>query len=384
MKFLHTSDWHLGKRLKSKIRLDEQKQILDEIVRIVEVNGADVVLIAGDVFDTFVPQAEAEEFFYSAVLAMSKFALVLAIAGNHDDADRLTAPVGLARASGILLLGEKTDSRRFSGEYGGKFTSVELGDGFVRIERGGEKATVGYLGYPNGAKLADLAGRAEYGDAVKELVQKSCAEFTAGGINIFVSHLFVAGFENETTDERELGGSKLLNPSVLDIPHCTYAALGHIHKPMTVSKSKNIYYSGSIAQFDFSDKTDKRVIIVDTDGKRTSIQSVPITSGIKLATVEVGSEQEALCALEAHPNEYVKIIYRADTPLSPSAMSAMRKFPCFVDIEVVTRAAEVTDRARRGKTDGELFVMFYEVKEKKPPTKELSEIFLKAVSGEEL
>ena len=103
MKILHTSDWHLGKRTASRSRLDEQRAALAEIAEIAEEEKADVILVAGDVFDTFVPPAEAEELFYSAVVELTKTALVVAVAGNHDDARRLNAPAYLAGASGIAL-----------------------------------------------------------------------------------------------------------------------------------------------------------------------------------------------------------------------------------------------------------------------------------------
>ena len=103
MKILHTSDWHLGKRTAGRSRLDEQRAALAEIAEIAEEEKADVILVAGDVFDTFVPPAEAEELFYSAVVKLAKTALVVAVAGNHDDARRLNAPAYLAGASGIAL-----------------------------------------------------------------------------------------------------------------------------------------------------------------------------------------------------------------------------------------------------------------------------------------
>ena len=92
MKILHTSDWHIGKRLMDRERLPEQREALEELVRICEDEQADVVLVAGDVFDTFMPSAEAEEVFFHAVkrLAGARRAVVL-ISGNHDDGVRLAA-----------------------------------------------------------------------------------------------------------------------------------------------------------------------------------------------------------------------------------------------------------------------------------------------------
>ena len=119
MKLLHTSDWHLGKRLYGKSRIDEQREVLAEIAEIAARENIDVLLLAGDVFDTFVPVAEAEELFYETLTALAKTCVPIAIAGNHDDAERLTAPRDLARVSGVILAGDDEPERKFSGEYGG-------------------------------------------------------------------------------------------------------------------------------------------------------------------------------------------------------------------------------------------------------------------------
>ena len=100
MKILHTSDWHVGKRLMGRERLAEQAEVLDEIIQISEREEVDLVLIAGDVFDTYTPSAEAEELFYSKVKALAgKDRTVLMISGNHDDGVRLSAvaPFSAAR-----------------------------------------------------------------------------------------------------------------------------------------------------------------------------------------------------------------------------------------------------------------------------------------------
>ena len=85
MKILHTSDWHIGKRLMGRERLDEQSAVLDEITRVCEDEGVELVLIAGDIFDTYTPSAEAEELFYSKIKVLAgENRAVLAISGKSD------------------------------------------------------------------------------------------------------------------------------------------------------------------------------------------------------------------------------------------------------------------------------------------------------------
>ena len=69
MRVLHTSDWHIGKRLMGRERLDEQSAVLDELISLCEREEIDLVLVAGDVFDTYTPSAEAEELFYSKIIS---------------------------------------------------------------------------------------------------------------------------------------------------------------------------------------------------------------------------------------------------------------------------------------------------------------------------
>src|SRR5579872_1513255 len=107
MKILHTADWHLGKRLENFSRFEEQVEVLDEICQIADNESADVVIIAGDLFDTFNPTSEAVDLFYKTLkrLANDGKRAVVAIAGNHDSPERIEAPDPLARECGIVFAG---------------------------------------------------------------------------------------------------------------------------------------------------------------------------------------------------------------------------------------------------------------------------------------
>jgi exonuclease SbcD len=104
MKILHTADWHLGKRLDSFSRIDEQVLVMNEIVDIADRENVDLVIIVGDLFDAFNPGVEAIELFYRTIKRLTKNGIrpVLAIAGNHDSPYLIDALDPLARASGII------------------------------------------------------------------------------------------------------------------------------------------------------------------------------------------------------------------------------------------------------------------------------------------
>jgi exonuclease SbcD len=98
VRILHTSDWHLGRALEGINRLDEQREFIDQLVEMAEDESIDLVLVAGDVFDTYNPSAVAEELYYDAVYRLSAKGQrgVVVIAGNHDNPDRLCAASPLA------------------------------------------------------------------------------------------------------------------------------------------------------------------------------------------------------------------------------------------------------------------------------------------------
>ena len=108
MKIVHTSDWHLGKKLKNRERITEQREVLNSLVNYVENNNVDLVIIAGDVYDTYSPPAEAEELFFNIIKQLSNGKrAVLVISGNHDDSDRLYASSVLAESYGVYFAGAK-------------------------------------------------------------------------------------------------------------------------------------------------------------------------------------------------------------------------------------------------------------------------------------
>ena len=109
MRFLHTSDWHLGKSLSGFSRAAEHEAFLDEVVQLAA--DVDLVIVAGDVFDTYNPPIEAEELFYDTMARIGDGGrtAVVVIAGNHDSPDRLSAPVPLSATHGVFILGRPGD-----------------------------------------------------------------------------------------------------------------------------------------------------------------------------------------------------------------------------------------------------------------------------------
>ncbi len=156
MRILHTSDWHLGKNLEGLSRMEEQELFLKDFIEIVEAKQVDLVMIAGDVYDSPNPPAKAEKMFYDTLKKLSANGerLTLVIAGNHDNPERLVAAGPLARDHGIIMVGTpKTIVAQ--GEYG-RHQVIDSGEGFVEFEINGEKAVILTLPYPSEKRLNEV------------------------------------------------------------------------------------------------------------------------------------------------------------------------------------------------------------------------------------
>ena len=284
MKFIHTSDWHLGKSLEGHSRLEEQEQFCDDFVKLVNDNDIDMIIIAGDIYDTSNPPAQAEKLFYKTVsrLANNGERCVLIISGNHDNPERLAAITPLAHEQGIIVLGyplSSTEKAKYEG-----FEILEAKEGCLKLEIKGEKATIITLPYPSEKRLNEAIGNPSndeeaqktYSERVGELFRELEENFQEDTINIAVSHIFVVGGEG-TDSERpiQLGGSLLVEKK--DLPtKAQYIALGHLHKPQKASHRLNAYYSGSPLQYSKDERSyAKGANIVDLKaGESPIIQSI--------------------------------------------------------------------------------------------------------------
>ena len=206
MKILHTSDWHIGKRLAGRERLNEQRAVLDEIAAICERESVELVLVAGDVFDTFLPSAEAEGEFFRAVKKIAgENRCLLAISGNHDDYMRLTAAAALAEEQGIYLYG---NAERIPRLYPRKrVRASEAGaHHIVFVNERGEEVFVNVLPYPNEARLKeDKAPEESFSDKMRRWIEAGQRENARALPSVFLSHLFVAGGAVSESEREKIG-----------------------------------------------------------------------------------------------------------------------------------------------------------------------------------
>ena len=381
MNILHTSDWHIGKRLMDRERLPEQIAALDEIVRICETRDVDLVLVAGDVFDTFMPSADAEEVFFRAVKRMAgqRRAVVL-ISGNHDDGVRLAASAPLAAEEGIYLFGSGRDVMPVGGARG--VHTVASGEGYVVIgnERG-EQVYINALPYPNEARLKEEKTEESYTEKLRRYIARGEAGFSGGMPHLLLSHLFVAGGSvSESERDIDLGGARAVPPALFD--GFDYVALGHLHKPQKFGE--RVRYSGSLLQYSFDEQTKKQVVLLHTDGTDISCEEIPLTAGKRLVRLEEEDAERAAELLRQYEGAFVELTLRLKAPLTSSETQMLRAAnEGLVSLIVRTQGAEGLPVVRRSTlSDKELFREYYRSVYGEDPADDLVTAFLELLEEE--
>lgn len=351
MKILHTSDWHLGKKLDRFSRIEEQKAVLSEICEIADKEAVDAVLIAGDLFDNFNPPAEALELFYQTVHRLSKNGRrpVIAIAGNHDMPERIEAPVPLAWANGIVLIGlPHSEVRPFSTEGGITITRSEPGFLEIMVAENFPPLRLLTTPYANELRLKTCLGGSE--EALNDLL-KTHWETLAGkycdlnGINILMAHLYFMreGDQPEPEEDGEksilhVGGAQPITTSCLPV-QIQYAALGHLHRFHYVDKNPcPVVYSSSPLSYSFSEagQTKKVVIIEAEPGKSAQVRTVDLTKGMPLLRQEFSSVEEAVGWLNANQQAYVEITIQTENYLDGSARQTLASAHTYI-IDVIPK-----------------------------------------------
>ncbi len=387
MRILHTADWHFGRTLEGRSRLSEQEAFVDELAAIVRDQQIDLVLLAGDVYDSVNPPAAAEQLFYEALARLSDQGSrpVFAIAGNHDHPDRLTAAAPLAGKLGVTLIGlpEPRVHR-------------------VPIARTGETAVLFALPYPSESRLRELLTdeadeavlRAAYSDRVRHIAMEQAKHFGPQTVNLLMSHLYVLGGK-ETESERpiQVGGAYTVDASALEVG-ARYAALGHLHRPQQqLSGDTVIRYSGSPLAYSFSEAGQaKSVTIVDLKpGGEPVLEEVFLSCGRPLVEwkakgglaevyrwLDEAKDATAWIDLELHLQETISLeqIHR----LRQTREGLIHIRPVYPELEAESEAYRATSKLPMD----ELFRRFYERQTGGAlPEPELTRLFLELLSDEQ-
>ena len=342
IRILHTADWHLGKRLQEYSRLEEQKLVLDEICQIADQEQVDLVLLAGDIFDSFNPAHEAVELLYKTLRRLSKNGTrpILAISGNHDSTQFVEAPDPLARELGIFFY-SRNDSVIPCGKLDSGVEILKSDSGFVEIQ-------LPQVDFPVRVILAPYANEvslrtylreedreAEFRKILsakwQELADRHCDE---KGLNLFMGHFFFMkeGEKPESEPESErpilhVGGMQALLTQ--NIPsQIQYAALGHLHRYHAVGhESIPVVYSSSPLAYSFSEADqEKKVVLIEAQaGQPVSYRPIGLKQGRPLYRVKFDNLADTLTWLEANPYCFVEITFVADESIDATTRKAILK-----------------------------------------------------------
>ncbi len=286
MRILHTSDWHVGKRLGRHDRMDEFRAVLAEVERIADEREVDLVLVSGDVWDRPVPPMDALALGLETLVRLGERRPVVVVAGNHDSPELFETLAPFLRPLHVFLIGDikRPDAGALIGPEELGVPAVVAGLPFLREGRVVDfmrDAGEWYRAYAE--RIAALAGR--YNEA---LVERAGVD----NVPILMAHFMVGGVHVDRSaprGERELHMGEAYAATAQAIPPGPqYVAMGHIHAPQTVPGAPvPAEYAGSLLSLDFGEAGEtKRVVIVDVEPGRLAVpESVPLEAGRHLARV---------------------------------------------------------------------------------------------------
>lgn len=276
MILLHTADWHIGQTFFEYDRKAEHLQFLAWLKKQIHDLTVDVLLIAGDVFDSPNPSAESQKMYYRflrEITAENHDLQIIIIAGNHDSAARLEAPNPLLEDMNITVRG--VVKRNTDGE-------IDFKHMVIPINKGGYCLAVPYLrqgDYPNAETYAQGV-KAMY-EAIFEQVKDEKQPIIAMG------HLQATGSEiseNDRSERTVIGGLECISPDSF-AKEITYTALGHLHRGQRVSGRENVRYAGSPLPMSFAEKNNRQGIVLIDIAETTKIERILFDAPVKLLSI---------------------------------------------------------------------------------------------------
>jgi DNA repair protein SbcD/Mre11 len=306
VKILHTSDWHVGKVLKGCDRHDEQVAVLGSIVAAARNQGVDLVLVAGDLFETAAPTAKSQGLVMRTLLALREDGRqVVVIAGNHDNASLLDAvyrPVLGELGLHVLGMPKRPDA-------GGTITLRTHNGETARV------AALPFLSKRYAVRAAEIVFHEfaehalDYTQRVKAIVDQLTGGFTADTVNVVMAHATLLGGrrgggerEVQTSFDYEL-------PASMFPVTAHYVALGHLHRQQEIPGPCPVFYSGSPLAIDFGEEANEPVALLVTaePGIRADATAIPIAGGRRLRTLR-GTLEQVIEEGEQAGDAYLRVV----------------------------------------------------------------------------
>jgi exonuclease SbcD len=306
MRILHTSDWHVGKVLKGRTRHEEHIRVLAQVVDIARSEQPDLVIVAGDLYDTAAPAPDSTRVVTRALTALRQTgAQVVAIGGNHDNGPALDALRPWAEAAGIVLRGsirDNPDELLITGTTAGDERWQLVALPFLS-QRYAIRAAEMY-------ELTAAEASQTYADHIARLIARLSERFAEPGlVNLLTGHLTVVGASTGGGEREAHTVMGYAVPATVFPSNAHYVALGHLHRSQQVIGPCPVRYCGSPLAVDFGEEENVcSVAVVDVSAdKAARVRDVPVTSAKTLRTVRGTLEQLATVKL---PDAWLRVFVR--------------------------------------------------------------------------
>lgn len=361
MRILHTSDWHVGKRLGRYPRTDDYRDVVAEVVDVADREDVDLVLHSGDVFDRPMPPVEALDIALSGLVALTGGGNrpVVAIAGNHDSAGFFEALAPFVRLHNIHLVGEVKPPDQ------GAVLDLATPAG---------RAVVSCFPFLREGRAFHVWEEARehykhYADRLRRIAEAYArhADATAAGdaVTLLLAHFLVGGSKvhghGAPRGERELHiGEAYAATSEAIPPGPQYVAMGHIHAPQPVPGARvPAEYAGSLLELDFGEAGEqKRVVVVDVvPGQPASVTSIPLSAGRRL--VRARGDWEDIIARDDVRDAYLDLTVDTAGPDPGLADRVREEFDYVVKVRAAFEEPEEDTAVREGMTLYELYAAYY-------------------------
>lgn len=319
MKILHTSDWHLGRTLYSKKeRQEEHKAFLEWLLKTIKENSIDLLLIAGDIFDTASPSTTSQRMYYDFLVKVKTAGCenVIVVGGNHDSPSFLNAPKDILAALNVAVIGNATenieDEILVVKDNNGNPTIIVCGVPFLR-ERDISRFAEGE-NYSDRSKRINENIKKHY-EEIAELAENKRKELGKQIPIIATGHLSVAGGQRNEDDgvrETYIGNIEAIGSDIFPDTF-EYVALGHYHIPSKIKE--HIRYCGSPIPMGFGEAKQTKCVYVVDYAKGQNIETIEIPIFQKLESIvgdKIFIEKRLTELKKSGSSVWVEVIYKGD------------------------------------------------------------------------
>ncbi|PYG89040.1 exodeoxyribonuclease I subunit D [Ruminiclostridium sufflavum DSM 19573] len=381
MRIIHTGDWHIGKIVNEYSMLEEQKYILQQLISVVEKEKPDAVIIAGDIYDRSIPPVEAVELVDEVFnrLLLDLRIPVLAIAGNHDSAERLSFASRILTNNGLHI----------AGGFNGNIHCITLQDEFGPVN-------FYMLPYTDPRNVSHIYADnkiSTHDDAMKKIIDMIGQAIKPDERNVMITHGYItrmgeqAEFISESERPLSIGGTEFVSSDYFRI--FNYSALGHLHAPQKAGE-ESIRYSGSILKYSFSEVNQRKgVNLVDINGEGKACTTfVPLVSKRDMRIIK--GPLDGLLSPEvyksANTEDYIYAVLTDKGELIDPISKLRTVYPNIMGLsrESINQKQESNTSAAEGyktKSKLDLFKEFYDAMQGEPPGDEQTKI-MERIIGE--